>query len=101
MALVVSAAVTSSSLYGQGTEQLADELEYFIMEDFEVVAEEQVGYVVTNSTSGTRLNQPVKELPMPIEIISSDFIEDTGAESLQEALAFSAGLETNLTSTQV
>jgi outer membrane receptor protein involved in Fe transport len=65
-----------------------------------VQAEEQIGYVVTNSTSGTRLNQSVKELPMPIEIISSDFIDDTGAESLDDALEFSAGLETDLQSIQ-
>jgi hypothetical protein len=67
---------------------LIEEMDYFTLEEFEVVAEDQTGYLVTNSTSGTRLNQPVAELPMPIEIISNDFIEDTGAKSLDAALAF-------------
>ncbi len=58
------------------------------------------GYLKTNTISATRLNANVKDLPMPVEVITSDFIQDTGAESLDDALAFSAGLETNLTATQ-
>ncbi len=67
--------------------------------EFVVQSDEGGGYLKTNTISATRLNQRVKDLPMPVEIITSDFITDTGAETLGEALSFSAGLELNLTST--
>lgn len=68
--------------------------------DFIVAAPDRVGYLQTNSNTGSRLNQNAKELPIPLEIITPAFIEDTGALELKEALAFSAGLETELTNVQ-
>jgi len=78
-----------------------DENQVFDLDAFIVDASEQEGYVATTSMSGTRLNQLVKDIPIPIDIITEDFIRDTGALTIGEALQYTAGLETNITSQQV
>lgn len=59
---------------------------------FTVDTTQDKGYRATNSTSGTRLNTPIKDVPIPIEIITSEFIRDTGAQDLRQALQYSAGV---------
>lgn len=83
------------------TEQQADDDQVFDLDAFIVDASEQQGYVATTSMSGTRLNQLVKDLPIPIDIITEDFIRDTGALTIREALQYTAGLETDIISQQV
>jgi outer membrane receptor protein involved in Fe transport len=73
----------------------------FELNPFVVETDSQDGYLATNSNSGTRLSQAVKELPIPVEIITGEFIEDIGALDVKEALQFSAGLETEITSQQI
>lgn len=52
------------------------------------------GYRATNSISGSRLNTAIKDLPMSLEVITSDFIKDIGATDLRQALTYSAGIVT-------
>lgn len=52
------------------------------------------GYRATNSVSGSRLNTPIKDLPMSLEVITSDFMKDIGATDLRHALTYSAGIVT-------
>lgn len=59
---------------------------------FQVNTSEDKGYRATNSISGTSLNTPIKDLPIPIEVITQQFIEDTGATDLRQALRYSAGV---------
>jgi outer membrane receptor protein involved in Fe transport len=66
--------------------------ETIVLSPFEVNTTQDKGYRVTNSTSGTRLNTPIKDVPMNLEVITSDFIRDTGAQNLREALRYSAGI---------
>lgn len=61
---------------------------------FIVTTTKDNGYLATNSTSGTRLNAAVKDLPMSLEVITSKFIEDIGATDLRKALTYSAGIVT-------
>ncbi len=59
---------------------------------FTVSTEQDKGYRATNSISGTRLDTPIKELPMPIEVITESFLRDTGANDLRQSLRYSAGI---------
>ncbi len=59
---------------------------------FRVDSSKDRGYLATNTISGTRLNTAIKDLPMPIEVVTSEFIRDIGASDLKEALAFSSGI---------
>jgi len=59
---------------------------------FTVTTEKDQGYKATNATSGTRLNTAIKELPMPIEVITEEFLRDTGSSDLRQSLRYSSGI---------
>lgn len=63
-----------------------------VLSEFRVDASKDVGYRATNSTSGTRLNTALKDLPMPINVITKEFIDDIGAYDFKEALIYEAGI---------
>ncbi len=79
---------------------LPDDDDVYILDAFIVDAQDQRGYVASTSMSGTRLAQLVRDIPIPIDIITEDFIRDTGALTVREALQYTAGLETEITSQQ-
>lgn len=83
-----------SSLWGQETGPTVDEEEIFELSPFEVSTGQDVGYLSTNSTSGTSLNTAIKDLPMTIQVVNQDFITDIGASDLEEALSYAAGVYT-------
>lgn len=62
---------------------------------FVVEADKVGGYRATNSTTGTRLATAIRDVPMSIEVITSQFIKDTGSTNLREALRYSAGVVQN------
>ena len=68
---------------------------------FLVSTDRDVGYLSTNSTSGTSLNVAIKDLPMAIQVINQEFITDLGASNLEESLLYTSGVFTsdNQTST--
>lgn len=63
-----------------------------ILSEFRVDTTKDRGYLATNATTGTRLNMPIKNIPMPIEVITRDFIDDIGAVDIKEALQYSSGI---------
>lgn len=67
----------------------------FELSPFEVNVGGDSGYLATNTISGTSLNIAIRDLPMSLEAITSEFIEDTGATSFEEALAYSSGVFTS------
>lgn len=69
-----------------------DDDEIVTLSPFVVDASGDVGYRATNTTSGTSLNTPIKDIPMSIEVINQEFLEDTGATNFDEALAYSSGV---------
>jgi len=66
--------------------------EPLMLSEFRVDASKDVGYRATNATSGTRLNTAIKDIPMPINVITKEFIEDIGAYDFKEALIYEAGI---------
>lgn len=72
-----------------------DDDQIFELSPFEVSTSQDVGYLSTNSTSGTSLNTAIKDLPMSIQVINQDFITDIAATNLDEALVYAAGVFTS------
>ena len=72
--------------------QEGEEEEIFELSPFMVNADDDMGYLATNSTSGTRLAVPIKDLPIPVEVVTSAFIDDIGATDIKSALAYSSGV---------
>lgn len=66
--------------------------ELIVLSPFNVDTSKDKGYKATNSTSGTRLNTAIKDVPLNLEVITNDFMRDTGAKNLREALRYSAGV---------
>jgi len=66
--------------------------EAFVLSPFTVSTSADKGYRATNSISGTRLDTPIRELPMPIEVITESFLKDTGASDLRQSLRYSSGI---------
>lgn len=91
-ALLGSGALGLSPLLAQSVSDAETDEEVFELSPFTVDASQDEGYRATNSISGTRLNAAIKDLPMPLEVITDEFIKDTGARDLRESLSYSAGI---------
>jgi len=63
-----------------------------VLSPFEVDVSKDRGYKATNAISGTRLNTAIKDLPMPLEVVTAEFLRDTGSRDLREALRYSSGI---------
>src|SRR5450432_3411797 len=59
---------------------------------FDVQTDKDKGYAAANSISGSRINTALKDLPIPIHVITSEFIEDIGATDLRRSLSYVAGI---------
>lgn len=70
----------------------AADSEILVLQEFRVDTSKDRGYVATNATTGTRLNMPIRDLPMPVEVVTREFIDDIGAVDVKEALQYSAGV---------
>ncbi|MBI2497600.1 MAG: TonB-dependent receptor plug domain-containing protein, partial [Opitutae bacterium] len=66
--------------------------EVVVLSPFKVTTEKDRGYRATNSISGSRLDTAIKDLPMPIEVITVEFLRDTGSRDLRESLRYSSGV---------
>ena len=66
--------------------------EIIVLSPFKVTTEKDTGYRATNSISGSRLDTAIKDLPMPIEVITEQFLKDTGSTDLRQSLRYSAGI---------
>ena len=66
--------------------------EAVVLSPFTVDVSKDKGYKATNTISGTRLDTAIKDLPMPIEVITESFVRDTGAVDLRQALRYSSGI---------
>ena len=55
---------------------------------FTVDSSKDVGYKASNSISGTRTNVPIGEVPMNIQVVTSEFLDDLAVRSPTEALRY-------------
>ncbi len=78
--------------YAQAQETEQEEENVYELSPFEVNTSGDRGYYASNTISGSRINIALQDMPMPIEVITSEFIEDTGAQDLRESLRYSAGI---------
>jgi iron complex outermembrane receptor protein len=53
------------------------------------------GYVAHRSLAGTKTNTPLLEVPQAISVVGRDQIRDMGAQSVVQALGYTAGVATN------
>lgn len=51
-----------------------------------------VGYVAERNTTGTKTDTPILETPQSVSVITADRMRDQGAQSVQDALRYVAGV---------
>ncbi|WP_256657824.1 TonB-dependent receptor plug domain-containing protein [Pseudomonas sp. 2FG] len=51
-----------------------------------------VGYVAERNSTGTKTDTPILETPQSVSVITADRIRDQGAQSVQDALRYTAGV---------
>lgn len=54
------------------------------------------GYVATRSATGSKTDTPILEVPQTINVVTADQIRAQGAQSVSEALRYTAGVRTEL-----
>ena len=82
-----------SLAHGQtGTDDESSDNQVFELSPFEVSTSGDQGYYASNTISGSRISVPIQDIPLSIEVITSEMIEDTGATNLRDSLKYSAGL---------
>ena len=69
-----------------------DEEDVYELSPFLVETTDDRGYISTNTTAGTSLNTALRNLPMGIEIINREFLEDVQATDMREALSYTPGV---------
>ena len=57
---------------------------------FITTAGSEKGYVATSSLAGSRVNTPLRDIAAQIDVMTLEFINDIGAISIDEAVAFSS-----------
>ncbi len=94
-ALIVALASASlaPSLLAQATPREDEEEEIVELSPFEVVNEQDTGYAATSSLAGSRLNTQLRDVPSAIQVVTAEFIRDTGSTNLQDLLVFTTGTE--------
>jgi outer membrane receptor protein involved in Fe transport len=66
--------------------------EVVVLSPFEVRSAQDSGWVATNSVAGTKVAMPLSDLPLTINVVTSEFMQDIGATNLMEAMRFTTGI---------
>jgi outer membrane receptor protein involved in Fe transport len=90
--LAVPAAVSAQTTAASPDTNKNDD-EPVVLSPFTVTTAKDNGYAATNAISGSRVDTAIKDLPVPMQVITSDFIKDTGATDLRKSLSYVAGIE--------
>src|SRR5690606_21224924 len=72
-----------------------DDDDVLVLNPFIISESEDVGYIATNSTAGTSLNMLIRDIPLSLEVINREMIDDMQATTLEESLIYSAGVFTD------
>jgi iron complex outermembrane receptor protein len=91
--LVLSASLTSPSLYAADVGNDATELSTITVDGSGAVGSVPVSKKI--STTSTKTTTPLSKTPQSVSVVTSDDIQEKGATSVADALGYSAGVVTN------
>src|ERR1017187_1006700 len=90
----IASAQASSSSTTPSTGSTVSPAPEVVLDPFTVSTSQDKGYAATNEISGSRVDTPIKDIPISIDVITSQFISDIGATDLRSARAYQAGIMT-------
>ncbi|MFT3829364.1 MAG: TonB-dependent receptor plug domain-containing protein [Opitutaceae bacterium] len=74
------------------SDSAAQDPDLVVLSPFVISTKDDRGYAATNVISGSRVSIAIKDLPLPMQVITSEFINDIGATDLRKSLSYSAGI---------
>lgn len=92
-ALLLAAVPPGSGQSNTSTSSPPPDEEIVSLNPFVVTSARDRGYIATNSISATRIDTPVRDIPVQVSILNDAYLKDLDAATLQEALQFSAGFD--------
>lgn len=66
-----------------------------VLSPFSVNASSDTGYAATSTLGGTRLKSELRDVASQIDVMTSEFLDDIGALTLDEALRYSMNIESS------
>ncbi len=87
--ITLAMAVSLSGPFARGQ---TPPVETVTLSPFEVTSERGTGYRATNSISATRLDTPLQDVPVNIQVVTRDFLQDTLSFRIEDALQYQAGV---------
>ena len=66
--------------------------EVIALPEFSVSASTDNSWVAASSMSGTRTNVPIQNLARSVQVLTSEFLADLGADNMSDAAAFLTGV---------
>jgi len=88
------AGIGIGNLSAQSTSQDTTDSEDIIeLSPFSVTAEDDTGYAATSTLAGTRLKTDLKDLAGAIQIVTEQFMEDTGVTSSEDLFLYTTNTE--------
>jgi iron complex outermembrane recepter protein len=76
-----------------------DEVKPVELSPFIVADDQDVGYIASNTLAGSRLNTSLKDTAASLSVLTAEFIQDIGANSLEEAMAWSTNSQLDVQDT--
>lgn len=96
---VLAACLLASALVARGQTAAApaasDNQDAITLEEFSVEANRADGYRSTTSLTATGIGARIMDTPVAINVLTEEFLRDTGATEIREALNFVPGIGTN------
>ena len=97
-ALLPLLTLSIATAWGQTeTETEEEDEDVFVLSPFEVDESEDVGYLATNTLSGTRFNTSLRDTAASVSVWTEEFLDDTGLTDIEELIDYSLStvLDTN------
>lgn len=94
LTVLFGVALMTSSAHGQtapaSSEPATDEVVELSV--FTVSTTKDDGYTATNSISGTKLDTPIKDIPISIQVVTEELIRDLQAVTIEDATRYATGV---------
>jgi len=89
LALILVGIATAGSTSAANAVKASESIE---MDPFDVTANPANGYMATNAISGTAMNMPLREVPMAINVITSEFLDDSLVGGLNRVFDYNSSI---------
>ncbi len=93
LALIATVPFVPLLLTAQDSDEDEDDEEVYELSPFTVEGEDDQGYYSSQTMAGGRLKTELKGVATSVQVVTEQFIEDIGATTLDEILAYTTGTE--------